>query len=79
MRTSLANASLQIGASAASKNVYETFSLDYKVRWPLTLILSKKAINKYQLIFRHLLFCKYVEKCLENTWAKHQQTKENDV
>lgn len=27
--------------------VYEAFTLDYKVRWPLTLIISKKAINKY--------------------------------
>ena len=49
------------------------------MKWPLTLILSKKAINKYQLIFRHLLFCKYVEKCLENMWVQHQSTKECDV
>jgi len=27
--------------------VYEAFTLDYKVRWPLTLVISKRSINKY--------------------------------
>ena len=41
--------------SSGTLKVHEAFMLDYKVRWPLTLIISMKAINKYQLIFRHLL------------------------
>ena len=53
----------------------ETFVLDYKVRWPLTLIISRKALTKYQLIFRHLFYCKYVERQLSNTWVLHQSTK----
>ena len=48
--------------------VYEALTLDYRVKWPLTLIISKKQINKYQLIFRHLLQCKYVCKSLEQVW-----------
>ena len=28
------------------------------------------------MIFRHLIFCKYVERHLANTWMLHQQTKE---
>ena len=48
--------------------VLEAFTLDYKVKWPLTLILSHKSITKYQLIFRHLLVCKYVERSLETVW-----------
>lgn len=51
--------------------VIETFTLDYRVKWPLTLIISRRAITKYQLIFRHLFFCKYVEKSLANTWLLH--------
>ena len=51
--------------TSGTLKVHEAFTLDYKVRWPLTLIISKKAINKYQLIFRHLLQCKYAEKHLE--------------
>jgi gamma-tubulin complex component 2 len=49
------------------------------VKWPLTLILSHKSITKYQLIFRHLLYCKYVERNLEKVWLYHQSTKEFNV
>lgn len=58
-------------ASSGCLKVHEAFTLEYKVRWPLTLIISKKAINKYQLIFRHLLQCKYAEKHLEQAWLQH--------
>jgi gamma-tubulin complex component 2 len=61
---------------AKSLKVHEAFTLDYRVKWPLTLILSFKSITKYQLIFRHLLFCKYVERNLEKAWLLHQSTKE---
>ena len=57
----------------------DSFTLDYKVKWPLTLIISRRAITKYQLIFRHLFFCKYVERHLGNTWLLHQSTKELDL
>jgi len=54
----------------------ESLTFDYQVPWPLTLIISWRSITKYQLIFRHLIFCKYVERHLANTWMLHQQTKE---
>ena len=60
-------------------NGIEAFVLDYKVGWPLSLIMSKKAITKYQLIFRHLFFCKHVERRLIGTWLDHQLTKECNV
>lgn len=59
--------------------MYEALTLDYRVKWPLTLIISKKQINKYQLIFRHLLQCKYVCKSLEQVWLQNQTTKECNV
>jgi gamma-tubulin complex component 2 len=40
----------------------ETFSLDYRVKWPLTLIISRRSLIRYQIIFRHLFYCKYVER-----------------
>jgi cobalt-zinc-cadmium efflux system membrane fusion protein len=46
---------LKVGQTSGTLKVHEAFTLDYRVKWPLTLIISKKAINKYQLIFRHLL------------------------
>jgi len=54
----------------------DSFTLDYKVQWPLTLILSRRAITKYQLIFRHLFNCKFIERHLGNSWLMHQGTKE---
>ena len=38
---------IRVGQSSGTLKVHEAFTLDYKVRWPLTLIISKKAINKY--------------------------------
>ncbi|KAK2652166.1 hypothetical protein Ddye_012022 [Dipteronia dyeriana] len=50
----------------------ETFSLSYKVRWPLSIVISKKAFTKYQLIFRFLFRCKHVERQLCGAWQVHQ-------
>ena len=49
------NPMMNLGQSSRNMKVYEALTLDYKVKWPLTLLISKRAINKYQLIFRHLL------------------------
>lgn len=50
----------------------ETFSLSYKVQWPLSLVISRKALTKYQLIFQHLFHCKHVERQLCVAWQVHQ-------
>jgi gamma-tubulin complex component 2 len=53
----------------------ETFTLDYKVAWPLSLVISRRALTKYQLVFRHLFHCKHVERQLAATWQLHQATR----
>ncbi|XP_030472252.1 gamma-tubulin complex component 2 [Syzygium oleosum] len=50
----------------------ETFCLSYKVRWPLSIVISRKALMKYQLIFRFLFHCKHVERQLCGSWQVHQ-------
>lgn len=50
----------------------ETFSLSYKVHWPLSIVLSRKALTKYQLIFRFLFHCKHVDRQLCGAWQVHQ-------
>ncbi|KAL5767132.1 hypothetical protein ACOSQ2_013915 [Xanthoceras sorbifolium] len=50
----------------------ETFSLSYKVRWPLSIVISRKALTRYQLIFRFLFRCKHVERQLCGAWQVHQ-------
>ena len=53
----------------------EAFTLDYEVMWPLSLILSKKALTKYQMLFRHLFYAKHVERLLCQLWASNKQAK----
>jgi Gamma tubulin complex component C-terminal len=48
--------------------------MKYKVEWPLSVVVSKKALTKYQLMFRHLFFVKHVERQLLATWQDHQVT-----
>ncbi|KAJ1427875.1 Gamma-tubulin complex component protein [Sesbania bispinosa] len=50
----------------------ETFSLSYKVHWPLSIVLSRKSLTKYQLIFRFLFHCKHVDRQLCGAWQVHQ-------
>ncbi|KMZ72410.1 putative Gamma-tubulin complex component [Zostera marina] len=50
----------------------ETFCLSYKVRWPLSLVITRKALTKYQLIFRFLFHCKHVNRQLCVAWQLHQ-------
>ncbi|KAJ8545052.1 hypothetical protein K7X08_017635 [Anisodus acutangulus] len=57
----------------------ETFSLNYKVRWPLSLVISRKALTKYQLIFRFLFHCKHVDRQLSGAWQVHQGLRKLDM
>lgn len=41
----------------------EALTLDFRVQWPLSILLSRRAITKYQLLSRILFFSKYVEVC----------------
>lgn len=44
----------------------------FQVQWPLSIVISKKALSKYQLIFRFLFHCKHVERQLCGAWQIHQ-------
>lgn len=57
----------------------ETFSLNYKVQWPLSLVISRKALTKYQLIFRFLFHCKHVDRQLSGAWQVHQGFRKLDM
>ncbi len=54
---------------------YDAFSLNYRLRWPMNLIVSDIEVLKYQLISRYLLHCKRVERELEGCWRNHAQVK----
>lgn len=57
----------------------EALTLEYKVGWPVSLVLSRRAITKYQLLSRLLYFSKHVELRVLGSWQDHQNTKELNV
>ncbi|RVE59987.1 hypothetical protein OJAV_G00193930 [Oryzias javanicus] len=54
----------------------EAFSFDYIVKWPLSLIINRKALTRYQMLFRHMFFCKHVERLLCNVWICNKDFKQ---
>lgn len=57
----------------------EALTLDYMVQWPISIVLSRRAITKYQLLSRLLYFSKHVESRLLSSWKDHQNTKDLNV
>ncbi|KAL4250163.1 Spindle pole body component [Abortiporus biennis] len=50
----------------------DALTLDYTVQFPLSLVISRKTILRYQLIFRFLLHLKHVEQSLSAMWIEHK-------
>ncbi|CAN0584414.1 unnamed protein product, partial [Ectocarpus sp. 12 AP-2014] len=51
----------------------EGLMMSFTVGWPVSLVLSKKSLTKYQLLFRHLFFAKHVQRLLsKDSWREHQ-------
>jgi gamma-tubulin complex component 2 len=53
----------------------DSFSLTIVPEFPAALIINSKAILKYQLIFRHMFNCKYVERILASVWLLQTKRK----
>ncbi|CCJ30183.1 unnamed protein product [Pneumocystis jirovecii] len=52
---------------------FNGLQFDYTVPFPLSLIISRKAVLRYQLIFRHILSLKYLEQLLGLAWLDHSK------
>ncbi len=46
----------------------EAFAFGYEVQWPISLVLNRKSLACYQMLLRHLFFCKHVERLLCGVW-----------
>ena len=46
------------------------------IPFPVSFVLSQRALACYQLLFRHLFFAKHVERRLVGIWQDHQGMKE---
>ncbi|KAF8792059.1 gamma-tubulin complex component 2-like isoform X2 [Argiope bruennichi] len=53
----------------------EAFVFDYEVKWPLSLVINRKALAYYQILFRHLFYCKHIERLLGRVWSLNKRTK----
>ena len=52
---------------------YEALELDYLVPFPLSLIISRKTIIRYQLILRYTLSLRHLETTLIESWSEHNK------
>ncbi|KAL0944268.1 spc97 spc98 family protein [Colletotrichum truncatum] len=51
---------------------FTSLQLDYAVPFPVSLVISRKTVWRYQALFRYLLSLRYLESQLSTTW--HSQT-----
>lgn len=52
---------------------FEALTLDYAVPFPLSLIISRNTLTRYQLLFRYLLSLRHLEIMLTQSWTEHSK------
>ncbi|KAI9839293.1 MAG: hypothetical protein M1819_003288 [Sarea resinae] len=50
---------------------FDALELDYSVPFPLSLVISRKTVLRYQLLFRYLLSLRHLETLLTDSWLNH--------
>ncbi|RDW79759.1 spindle pole body component-1 [Coleophoma cylindrospora] len=71
--------SLQAPSTAPSnesdKNAvgFTSLQLDYSVPFPVSLVISRKTVWRYQALFRYLLSLRYLEQQLVSCWQTHNR------
>ncbi|KAI0150437.1 Spc98 family-domain-containing protein [Xylariaceae sp. FL1272] len=53
---------------------FTSLQLDYHVPFPVSLVISRKTVWRYQAIFRYLLSLRYLESQLSTTWHTHNNS-----
>lgn len=52
---------------------FTSLQLDYSVPFPVSLVISRKTVWRYQALFRYLLSLRYLENQLVNCWQTHNR------
>lgn len=52
---------------------FDALVLDYAVPFPLSLVVSRVTLTRYQLIFRYLLSLRHLETLLVGSWTEHNK------
>ena len=50
---------------------FDALTLDYAVPFPLSLVVSRVTLTRYQLLFRYLLSLRHLETMLVGAWNEH--------
>ncbi|KAI1823118.1 Spc98 family-domain-containing protein [Xylaria intraflava] len=53
---------------------FTSLQLDYQVPFPVSLVISRKTVWRYQALFRYLLSLKFLESQLSTTWQTHNSS-----
>jgi gamma-tubulin complex component 2 len=69
----------EIYMSLNDYKVNEALVVNMKVNWPLSLIISKKSLIQYRIIFRLLMLCKHAENRICEMWSIQQNFKEIEI
>uniref|UniRef100_A0A1Q3G1T4 Gamma-tubulin complex component n=1 Tax=Culex tarsalis TaxID=7177 RepID=A0A1Q3G1T4_CULTA len=64
-----------LGDTSQLKGI-ECFTFSYNAQWPVSIVLNRLTISKYQMIFRQLFYLKYVERILCRVWIANNRTKQ---
>ena len=54
---------------------FDALTLDYAVPFPLSLVVSRVTLTRYQLLFRYLLSLRHLETLLISSWNEHMKVK----
>ncbi|KAH6659701.1 spindle pole body component alp4 [Truncatella angustata] len=54
-------------------NGFTSLQLNYNVPFPVSLVISRKTIWRYQALFRYLLSLRHLESQLSTTWHSHNR------
>ena len=52
-------------------NGYQALELDFAIPFPLSLVISRKTVLRYQLIFRYTHTLRHLETMLVKSWSEH--------
>lgn len=57
------------------KNIigFDALELDFSVPFPLSLVISRKTVLRYQLLFRYLLSLRHLEGQIVSSWEDHHK------
>jgi gamma-tubulin complex component 2 len=73
--TAAAASSSSSSLSSSSLRGLDVLALSLRASWPLNLVFSRRSVTKYQLLFRHLVFLRHVQRQLGAAFVSLQTFK----